>query len=52
MQDDCLDGRPIARMIDCRRQPTTNAAAGPSRRAGSAIAQLTTARLIRAGAPR
>jgi len=52
MRDYCLDGRPIARMIDCRRQLMTNAAARPSRRAASAIAQLTTALLIRAGAPR
>ena len=52
MQDYCLDGRPIARMIDCRRQYMTNVAARPSRRAAPAIAQLTTARLIRAGAPR
>jgi hypothetical protein len=27
----CLDGRPIARMIDCRRQSMTNLAAGTSR---------------------
>ena len=52
MQDYCLDGRPIAKMIDCRRQPMTNVAARPSRRAAAAIAQLTTPRLIRAGAPR
>jgi len=52
MQDDCLDGRSIARMIDCRRQHMMNAAARPSRRAAAAIAQLTTALLIRAGAPR
>lgn len=52
MQDYCLDGRPIAKVFDCRRQPMTNVAARTSRRAASAIAQLTTARLIRAGAPR
>jgi hypothetical protein len=51
MQDYCLDGRPIARMIDCRRQPMTNVAARP-RQAAAAIAQLATALLIRAGAPR
>jgi hypothetical protein len=52
MQDYCLDGRPIARMFDYRRQHMTNVAARPSWRAAAAIAQLTTARLIRAGAPR
>lgn len=45
MQDYCLDGRPIARTIDCRRQPVMNVAASPSRRAAAAIAQLTTALL-------
>ena len=52
MQDYCLDGQPIARTIDCRRQHMTNVAARPSRRAAPAAAQLTTALLIRAGAPR
>lgn len=41
MQDLCLDGRPIERMIDCRRQHMTNVAARPTRRAATAIAQLT-----------
>ena len=52
MQDYCLDGRPIAKMIDCRLQHMTNVAARPSRRAAVAIAQLTMALLIREGAPR
>ena len=52
MQDYCLDGQPIARTIDCRRQHMTNVAARTSRRAAAAIAQLTAARLIRAGALR
>jgi hypothetical protein len=52
VQDFCLDGRPIARMIDCRRQHMTNVAARPSRRPATAIAQPTTALLIRAEAPR
>jgi hypothetical protein len=52
VQDFCLDGRPIARVIDCRRQPITNVAGGPSRWAAPAVAQLTTALLIRVGAPR
>jgi hypothetical protein len=51
MQDYCLDGRPIAKVFDCRRQPMTNVAA-TSRGVAAAIAQLTAARLIRAGAPR
>ena len=32
MQDFCLEGRPIARLIDCRRQPMTNVAVWPSLR--------------------
>ena len=52
VQDYCSDGRPIARMIDCRRQHMTNVAARTSRRAAAAVAQLTTALLIRVGAPR
>jgi hypothetical protein len=52
MQDYCVDGQPIARMIDFRRQHMTNVAARTSRRAAVAFAHLTTALLIRAGAPR
>jgi hypothetical protein len=52
MQDYCLDGQPIAMMIDCRCQHMTNVAARTSRGAAAAIAHLTTALLNRAGAPR
>jgi hypothetical protein len=52
VQDFCLDGRPIARMIDCRRQPLTNVAARLAWRAAMAVAELTTPILIHAGAPR
>jgi hypothetical protein len=52
VQDFCLDGRPIAKTIDYRRQHMTNVAAGHSLRAAAVIAEMTTALLIRAGAVR